>query len=289
MRRITGLVQRVSRWLSRTRVKRLGQLRLLRPLAAKVGRIARGKDFTTKVRGVKLTMPGYVDYYTDRFERPTLDWLSTNLQPGLLVADVGAHIGFLTIFIARLVGETGRVYAFEPAPDNLSYLRRNVAQNAAANVVVVPAAAGARRATRILYLVEEGDMHSLFPDNPLSHAVGTVEVEQLAMDDVVSHLDLAKIDVEGAEIEVLHGMGRILAQQPKPVLVVEWSPTCQLTAGHEPKELIQVLRDFGYEPLILGEPAGGGTSVDDLMRELHAGSVPSNWYANLLCMPPGRG
>ena len=289
MRRITGLVQSASRRLSRTRVKRLGQLRLLRPLAAKVGRIARGKDFTTKVRGLTLTMPGYVDYYTDRFERSTLEWLSANLHRGLVVADVGAHIGFLTIFMARLVGETGRVYAFEPAPDNLSYLRRNVAQNAAANVVVVPAAAGARRATRTLYLVEEGDMHSLFPNNPFSHAVGTVEVEQVALDDVVSSLDVAKIDVEGAEIEALRGMGRILAQQPKPVLVVEWSPTCQLTAGHAPGELIRVLREFGYEPLILGEPAGVERSVDDLMKELRASSVPSNWYANLLCMPPACG
>ena len=213
---------------------------------------------------MRLTMPGYVDYYTDAFERPTLDWFAANLSPGQIVADVGAHIGFLTVFIARLVGETGRVYAFEPAPTSLQYLTRNVSQNEAANVIVIRAAAGARAARRILYLVEDGDMNSLFPTNPFSRAAGTVEVEQLALDDVVPDLDIAKIDVEGAEIEALRGMSRILGQQPKPILVVEWSPTCQLAAGHSPEELIRVLRELGYEPAILGEPAGMGRSVDDL-------------------------
>jgi precorrin-6B methylase 2 len=64
----------------------------------------------------------FLNYYTDKFEPSTLQWLRENLRPGMIVADVGAHIGLVTVFIARLVGPDGRVYAFEPTSDSLAYL-----------------------------------------------------------------------------------------------------------------------------------------------------------------------
>lgn len=284
---VTRLIQITQRRLATTWLKRFGQIRLFRPLVTKLGRMARASDFTTTVHGVRLTMPGHVDYYTDRFEPETVKWLSSNLRPGAVVADIGAHIGFLTLLMARLVGETGRVFAFEPAPENVAYLTRNVASNGATNVVVVPVAAGANSGTRTLYLVEDSDMDSLFPGNPFSRARGTVEVEQVSVDDVVPYVDVAKIDVEGAEIEALRGMGRLLAHEPKPTLVVEWSPTCQVMAGHRPDELIGLLRKSGYSPAILG--GGRNTrTIDDVLREVRAGTIPQSWYANLLCIPTSR-
>jgi FkbM family methyltransferase len=138
-----------------------------------------------------------------------------HLRPGVVVADIGAHIGFLTFLMARLVGDTGRVYAFEPAPENVAYLTRNVASNGATNVVVVPVAAGANNGNAPSRRRQRYGLP--LPGNPFSRTRGTVEVEQVSVDDVVPFVDVAKIDVEGAEIEVLRGMGRLLAHEPKPI------------------------------------------------------------------------
>lgn len=285
------LLQIVHRRLSRTPLKHLAHLPLLRALAVRFGQIAHSQDFTTDVLGITLTMPGsFIDYYTDRFEPSTLQWLTANLRSGMKVADVGAHVGFLALFMARLVGETGRVYAFEPGPDNLRYLKRNIAQNCAANVAVVPLAAGRYKGTRSLYLAEGSDMHSLVPGHPFSKTVGSVKVGQVPLDDAVPRLDLAKVDVEGGEIEVLRGMGNLLGQEPRPILLVEWSPACQLAGGHSPKELIRVLRDLGYELEILGYGNDEERSVDDFLRLLDRGKIAKNWYSNLLCLPqPANG
>jgi predicted methyltransferase len=65
------------------------------------------------------------------------------LRPGDWVADVGAHVGYYTLLAAAIVGETGHVFAFEPAPDNLEYLSKNIGLNKLKNVSVVASAAGA--------------------------------------------------------------------------------------------------------------------------------------------------
>jgi FkbM family methyltransferase len=260
------LLQIAYRRLSRTPLKRLSQLPFLRPLAARFGQIAHSQDFTADVLGIRLTMPGlFIHYYTDRFEPSTLEWLTANLRSGMKVADVGAHVGFLALFMARLVGETGRVYAFEPGPDNLRYLKRNIAQNGATNVAVVPLAVGRFKGTRPLYLAEGSDMHSLFPGHPFSKTIGSVGVGQVPLDDAVPRLDLAKVDVEGGEIEVHGGMRNLLRQEPKPILLIEWSPACQVAAGHSPEELIRVLRNSGYEPRILGDRNDERRSVEALL------------------------
>ena len=73
-------------------------------------------------------------------------------------------------------------------------------------------------------------------------------------------------------------MERLLAHEPKPILVVDWSPTCQLLAGHPPDELITLLREVGYSPAILSAEPDTRT-IDDVLREVRAGTKPPSWYA----------
>jgi FkbM family methyltransferase len=283
---VSRLIQEGYRYLAGTRLRYLRQLPLVAGFKNRMATWVRQWDLTRDVHGVKLTMPGwFLNYYTDNFEPSTLKWLQGNLRPGMIVADVGAHIGFVTVFMAHLVGPSGRVYAFEPAANNLAYLNRNIAGNEVENVVVVPRAAGDVTATRTLYLAEGSDMYSLHR-HPLSGPVGSIAVEQVRLEDMVSAVDLAKIDVEGAEIEVLRGMERILGEEKRPILLVEWSPACQVAAGHPPDELIIMLRGLGYEPKALGD--GDPASVDETLHRLERGELPREWYVNLLCLPGSR-
>ena len=173
--------------------------------------------------------------------------LDALVGPGDTVVDVGANIGYNTLYVAKRVGPSGRVYALEPAQDNISILYANLFANDLRHVVVLPYAAGKERAILRFYL--RGDVsavNSLYQDNFYHPITRTVEVLSVPLDDLIPTTpSLVKIDVEGGEIEVLQGMSRML-QSPALRLIVEWHPTLQQEANHAPDALPLMLLDLGY-------------------------------------------
>jgi FkbM family methyltransferase len=200
------------------------------------------------------------------------------LSPGATVIDVGANIGYNTVYAARRVGPSGRVVAIEPAADNVAVLRENIAANNLPNVVVLPVAAGRGHEERTLFL--RGDhsaVNSLFERSIYASVTGVEPVRVAPLDDLVdADVDLVKIDVEGAEVEVLLGMTRLL-QLPRIRLIVEWHPRLQEAAGHTAGVLPRFLLERGFTlraashsrivPLKPGE-------IDSLARRLHAAGRP---------------
>jgi FkbM family methyltransferase len=169
------------------------------------------------------------------------------LKAGATVVDVGANIGYNTVYAARRVGPAGRVVAIEPAADNLRVLRENVAANGLTNVEVHAVAAGRARETRDLYLRGEvSAVNSLYPESMYAEVTGTEQVPVVPVDDLVDvDPDLVKIDVEGAELDVLAGMTRLLRNQAI-LLIVEWHPRLQEAAGFPPDALPRALVDKGF-------------------------------------------
>jgi len=170
------------------------------------------------------------------------------LKPGARVVDVGANIGYNTVYAACRVGPAGRVVAIEPAADNLRVLRGNVAANGLTNVAVHAVAAGRARETRDLYLRGEiSAVNSLYPESMYAEVTGTEQVPVVPVDDLVDgEADLVKIDVEGAELDVLAGMTRLLRHRAI-LLIVEWHPRLQEAAGFPPDALPRALVDEGFE------------------------------------------
>ena len=169
------------------------------------------------------------------------------LRPGANVIDVGANIGYNAVYAARRVGPTGHVLAIEPAADNLAILRDNIATNSLNNIVVQPVAAGRGPEVRDFFL--RGDVsavNSLFPQSMYGAVTGVEQVRVMPLDDLVDlNPDLVKIDVEGAELEVLAGMRRLLVRSAFP-MIVEWHPELQQMAGYRPDALPRVLLDHGF-------------------------------------------
>lgn len=189
------------------------------------------------------------------------------LRPGAVVVDAGANIGYNTVFFARKVGDGGRVVAVEPADDNLKVLRDNVLRNRLTNVTIAPVAAGRVRETRSFYL--RGDIsavNSFYQESVYANVTGVVSVPVEPLDDLISgEADLVKIDVEGAELDVLAGMTRLL-RSPRIRLVVEWHPLLQEKAGFSAEQLPRMLLASGFTltsashtktaALVLGDIAG---------------------------------
>jgi FkbM family methyltransferase len=175
--------------------------------------------------------------------------LRERLEPGMVVVDVGAHIGYYTLVASLAVGERGRVFAFEPEPRNLRLLRRNVETNGCTNVRVVDRAVGAACGPARLALDPRNTGgHSLVAaargDTP------TIPVERVDLDGFLEREGvrpaLVKIDVEGAERAVLAGMSRTLARPGPLVILIEYFPERLAEDGHPPESLLELLSSYGF-------------------------------------------
>jgi len=157
--------------------------------------------------------------------------LAAATDVGATIVDVGANTGYNTVYAARLVGPWGRVIAIEPAADNVRVLRHNVSANCLTNVIVHAVAAGRIHEVRDLFL--RGDVsavNSLFAESVYASVTDVDRVPVAPLDALVNgDADLVKIDVEGAELDVLAGMTRLLASAPIQ-LTVEWHPRLQEAA-----------------------------------------------------------
>jgi FkbM family methyltransferase len=161
--------------------------------------------------------------------------------------DVGAHVGF------ELVGAAGRVYAFEPFPRNVELLRRHVAMNGYANVRLFPCALGNFDGEVGFEPGPSSSMGHLAFCGPLRVACSMADT--LLESGEIEAPDVIKIDVEGAEADVLRGARRALAKHPVLFLATHGE------AAH--RSCLELLRTSGYEVRGLdGAPPEG---TDELM------------------------
>lgn len=174
--------------------------------------------------------------------------LNRFVEPGSTVVDVGANIGYNTLHAARAAGPRGRVVAIEPTPDNLAVLRRNVAAAQLGNVAIEAVAAGSVRGTRDLFVRGAlSAVNSLFPLSCYAAVTEVLRVPVVPVDALVAGpADVVKIDVEGAELDVLEGMTRLLLA-PRLKLIVEWHPVLQRLAGYAADALPRWLLARGWQ------------------------------------------
>ncbi len=242
------------------------------------------REVDAKVSGFKMRLPSrFVDRFVfDRYEPVTDSHLAGALRPGMVVLDIGAHVGYYTLVAAQAVGPSGKVHAFEPCAETLSLLRTNVRVNGFANVEIHPFAAGSADSKRTFHVTGSSDSHGLFP-HPLTETVRTTEVRTVRVAQVVpGPVDLVKIDVEGAELEALEGMGDLLSGQDPMVLIVEWNPACLRNAGRDPLELPRCLEELGFTTIsVLDDRRRLVRSVPDTEEEIASEPPPPWWYVNL--------
>jgi FkbM family methyltransferase len=159
------------------------------------------------------------------------------VRPGSVVFDLGAHTGYYTLLSAALTGRRGRVVAFEPSPRNLRVLRRHLHLNGLRNVEVVEAAAAAAEGTAEFALGTGSGTGRLAGEGTLRVATTTVD---LAAERLGLRPSVLKIDVEGAELDLLSGSIATL-ESARPVLFLS-------THGAEAhRGCLELLGSLGYE------------------------------------------
>jgi FkbM family methyltransferase len=180
-----------------------------------------------------------------------LELFERYVKPGDNVLDVGAQIGFYSVHLGRMVTASGHVYSFEPDPLPFEYLRDSLAVSGMDWVRVEPFALSSREG-KIDFNVSPVFGWSTAVRN--SHLTGLrrISVPSFPLDTLVEKgnvpgkIRLAKIDVEGFELEVLRGMHRVL-RKARPILIMEVNRPMLDFQGTTPLEVFEFLKSFGYK------------------------------------------
>jgi FkbM family methyltransferase len=151
-------------------------------------------------------------YWVGTYEVARLRALANAVIQGAVVYDVGANVGIYSLLASLRAGPSGQVYAFEPLERNLLYLRRHLTLNNVGNCVILEMAVCNREGTRLFSVASwSSSMAHLSTDGELSVPSTTLD-SCIYGERRLRPPDILKIDVEGAEMEVLEGASRVLAE-----------------------------------------------------------------------------
>jgi FkbM family methyltransferase len=139
---------------------------------------------------------------------------SKYVKPGFVVYDVGANVGYYSLLDSVLTGMEGKVFSFEPLPENISYLKKHIELNKIENISVVENAVS-NEVTNLRFIATDNRSMSHISNE------GEIEIETTSLDEFIKDgnplPDLIKMDIEGAEYDALLGAKEIL-KSVKPVI-----------------------------------------------------------------------
>ncbi len=176
--------------------------------------------------GLRFNIAGSnLGYASGKNEPPVQEAIASFLHPGDVFFDIGANIGFFSVIAAHLVGPEGQVYAFEPVPDNVALLEHNLELNGFRQAQVLRYAVSNRVGKGELLLAEWNGGATLSADSTPPDLKGALTVDLMTIDAMINQKmitppSLAKIDVEGAELDVLEGMVKTI-ELYHPVIIFE--------------------------------------------------------------------
>jgi FkbM family methyltransferase len=202
------------------------------------------------------------------------------LRSGDLVIEIGAHIGYVSLYLAHLIGPRGRLVVFEPGPNNLPYLRKNT--RSYSHITIVDQAVTDRTGSAKLFVENLTgqnnsllDQYAVLQDNARWAFVksvdeGVVEVECTTLDAFLVGRafptpSLIKIDVEGSELSVLKGMEDTLRRDGVALMV---------EVTENARDVFGLLEDAGFHLFLpdknrLNDPAGMSGNIFCLKGDDH--------------------
>jgi FkbM family methyltransferase len=282
-RALDSVVRAVVRGYRRIpfRVPRLGLERAYRAYVSR----QRTRTIVTTLDGItyELDLNEMIDstlYFEGVWERRATFTIATLLRPGMTVLDVGANMGYFTLTFAKLVGETGKVVAFEPTAWAVAKLRRNIDLNRFANIEVEKMALSDAPANREITASERAFKASWTfsgDQRPGTERVRFLPLDTFVRETGLAAVDFVKIDVDGNEYRVILGARETLRTH-RPIMLLEIGRMTMDVVEDRPEDLVALLTGLGYSFF-----------TEDSRYSFSGGAELLEWIpyqgANILCVP----
>lgn len=205
------------------------------------------------------------------------------IKPSMVVVDIGANIGYYSLIAAKLVGESGKVYTFEPDPINYRLLLANIKANRFTNIIPIERLVSNKSGKTKLFL-DKGNWgaHTLCEKNIQTTSNGCIEIEAVTLDDFfkdrkIGRADFIKMDVQGSEGLVVEKSFETLRHNDLTILMEFW-PSGLRNLGTNPLRLLQHLRQLGYFIKVILH--GTNREIGDIEQIAAIGETKG--YVNLL-------
>lgn len=223
--------------------------------------LTRGKGLQRRISDTRIKLPArYIRYFPADYEADNFSLLRKQVRPGMVVLDIGAHIGLFSVIAAKWSGSASRVYAFEPAPSTHRVLERTLRMNhLEGQIVPLNLAMGLAPGTIDFFVSdhEADNSNSLVPyksDRPLrAIPVKLDSIDHFVSTQKLQQVDFIKIDVEGAEYDTLRG-GLDVIKKFRPVMILAIHPEPIMNRNDSLEALYDVLEKLPYQILLDGKP-----------------------------------
>ncbi|HEY0557506.1 MAG TPA: FkbM family methyltransferase [Thermoanaerobaculia bacterium] len=223
------------------------------PLIRRLGRLATRALLAPGIRDLPGVRALYARLYVfgkTLAEPRERRFLREQAEPGMVIFDVGANIGFYTLLLAKRVGPSGRVHAFEPDPLSFAILSRRARRP---NVELNPTAAGDRTGRITLFTHRSNRADNRVHDSLGGETAESVDVRLTTLDDYcaargIDRIDAVKMDIQGAEVAALTGFRKELGRLKPRWMLIEFSPEHLRGAGSSPEAFWKILYEVGFEP-----------------------------------------
>ncbi len=187
-------------------------------------------------------------------------WILAHIKPGVTVADVGAHFGFYTLLAAHLAGEEGKVFAFEASPRVFSVLQNNARTFVQIETMHCAVSNESGELSFYEFPTHYSEYNTLSPEQfeqsdwfqRIPHQKVTVPAIHLDAFFAEKQIqpDFIKIDVEGAEFQVVQGTQALLREHA-PMIAMEFLAAERMNAGH--RQALELLQTLGYRAHYIDE------------------------------------
>lgn len=189
-------------------------------------------------------------YFNGVFEPIFTSLFLDLVEPGATFLDVGANMGYYTLLGWREVGERGRVYAFEPDPNSISRLERNLKLNQANHVTVIGSAVSNLRGTAKFHVSSSEDANqgnaSLVVESETALEVPTITLDEFLEEHQLRDVGLLKMDIEGGEALAVQGMTRSIQSGVFRAILLEMHRVPVASLGTSPERILATFSSCGY-------------------------------------------
>lgn len=222
------------------------------------------------------------------FEKFETELVKKEIKNGNIVLDIGANIGYYSLVFSQLVGTNGQIFAFEPDPNNFALLKKNIEINNLKNVTVIQKAVSDVSKPLSLYLCDYNHaQHRIYPSPRCNEKIiveSTTIDEYLSGKEFYNKINFVKMDVEGAEYNVLEGMKKTLKSNPSLKILCEFSPKQIREHKLEPEDVLDQLLRFGFKIYPI-TTAGEKIIPIDYNKSVISEIMDIGHGLNLFCVP----